>query len=235
MKHKAIIFDLDGTLLDTVEDLANSMNTVLKHSGFPEHEIIDYKHLIGNGLKNLVEVSLPEEHRYMETVDRCLMQMKMEYANRWNERTRPYIEIPELLDELLQREIKMAILSNKSHDFTQKIVATLLSKWKFDVVFGERPLIPRKPDPQSSLEIAKVFGIPQEEFIFLGDSGVDMKTANAAGMLPVGALWGFRSADELILNGAKFLIKKPCELLKILDKEDEDIEDEVNSKTHRNH
>ncbi|HWQ78419.1 MAG TPA: HAD family hydrolase [Anaerovoracaceae bacterium] len=215
MNYRAVIFDLDGTLLDTVDDLADSMNAALKHWGFPEHTASDYKRLIGNGLRNLAEVSLPGPNRDDETIDCCLSYMRAEYEKRWSEKTRPYPGIPELLDELARRQIKMAVLSNKAHTFTRKIIETLLPDWKFDAVFGERLSIPRKPDPQTSFEIAGLLDIPVEEFIFLGDSGVDMKTAHAAGMLPVGALWGFRPMEELKENGAKFLISKPLELLKL--------------------
>lgn len=216
MRYKAVLFDLDGTLLDTIEDLSNSMNAVLNKSGFPAHDVEEYKYFIGTGLRNLVRKALPEEKRDEATIDLCLSAMREEYTKRWAEKTHPYEGIPGLLDELAGRNIKMAILSNKADEFTKLIVKKFLSKWIFEAVYGERPSMPRKPDPSAALEISELLGILPREFLYLGDSGTDMKTANAAGMYAVGALWGFRKEDELIANGAIAVIRKPIELLNFL-------------------
>jgi phosphoglycolate phosphatase len=216
VKYKAIIFDLDGTLLNTIEDLQNSMNAVLAKFGFPTHDLETFKTFIGTGVTDLVKYSLPPENRDKDTIDKCIDAMRYEYSKRWDNKTRPYKGIPQLLDALTNRNIKMAILSNKPHIATKQVVSKLLPQWKFEAVFGERPPIPRKPDPTSALEIADLLGIKPSEFLYLGDSGTDMQTANAAGMYAVGALWGFRDADDLLQNGAKKIIGKPEELLELL-------------------
>jgi len=216
MKYKAVIFDLDGTLLNTLEDLADSMNTVLDNFGFPIHPIESYKLFVGKGLRNLVLKTLPEEKISESLVGTCLDAFRKKYAVQWGEKTHPYKDIPELLDKLTAEKIKLAILSNKADEFTQLIVAKFLSQWNFEAVFGERPSVPRKPDPAAALEIAVKLGLKPDECLYIGDSGTDMETANAAGMYAVGALWGFRKADELLAAGAKKLIQKPAELLELL-------------------
>ena len=216
MKYKAVIFDLDGTLLDTIEDLSDSMNAVLIKEGFPTHDTEAYKYFIGTGVRNLVSSALPEGSRDEALIERCVAGMKKEYSLRWKDKTRPYAGIPELLDSLNRLDIKMAVLSNKPDEFTKLIVSELLSGWKFDVVFGERPTVPRKPDPSSALEISRLMGLNPQDFLYLGDSGTDMATACAAGMYAAGALWGFRKAGEMLAAGAKKLIENPSELLLLL-------------------
>jgi len=212
---KAVVFDLDGTLLDTIDDLGNSMNSVLESMGFPVHTIPEYKYFIGKGLRNLVTCVLPPESRDDKTIDHCLDKMFQEYGSRWGDKTLPYPGIAELLDELTARGIHLAILSNKAHLITMKVFDKYLSKWPFEAVFGERPGIPRKPDPTVAFEIIELIGIPADKIVYLGDSGSDMETANSAGMYAVGALWGFRNADELMEHGAKLMIQTPAELLKL--------------------
>ncbi len=218
MKYRAVIFDLDGTLLNTLEDLANCMNDVLDRSGFLPHRVEAYKYFVGDGMENLVRRALPEGKRHDEaTVAECLAAMRWEYGNRWKERTRPYEGIPQLLDALVKRGIKIAVLSNKPDEFTRKMVAELLPHWTFDPVFGERPPVPRKPDPSGALEIANHLKIPAGDFLYLGDTNTDMQTAVAAHMQAIGVLWGFRGADELLASGAETLIETPMSLLKLLD------------------
>ena len=212
-RYKAVIFDLDGTLLDTLDDLADSMNYVLESNGFPIHDIDKYKYFVGNGLRNLVTKALPPEHRNPETIDSAFDNMLKEYSKRWDKKTIPYPGVPELLDQLKLRGIKLAILSNKQHSITVKIAEKFLNKWKFEVVFGERPGVPRKPDPASALEVIKILNIPAHDIIYMGDSGTDMQTANNSGMYAVGVSWGFREAEELINAGAKRVIDTPGELL----------------------
>jgi phosphoglycolate phosphatase len=168
-------------------------------------------------MEKLVVRSLPDWARTdAALVSQCLESMRKNYARNWNAKTRPYPGIPELLDELTVRGIKMALLSNKLHEFTAMIVSALLSKWRFDAVRGEKPPVPRKPDPASALEIAGLLGVDPGAFLYIGDTGTDMKTANAAGMYAVGVLWGFRDAGELTAAGARKLISKPAELLELL-------------------
>jgi len=212
MNYRVVLFDLDGTLLNTLEDLADSMNASLAAMDLPAHPIDSYRYFVGDGMVNLARRALPEEMRSDEAiVGRLVVRMRSEYQKRWDSRTRPYDGIGELLDELVERRVKMAVLSNKSHDFTQLCVSKLLGRWHFDAVLGGGE-VPHKPDPKGALKIASDLAVPPAEFIYLGDSGTDMKTAAAAGMYGVGALWGFRDA------GAKTLIERPMELLRLLER-----------------
>ena len=140
--------------------------------------------------------------------------------SRWSARnalkTRPYEGVPALLDALTARGTPMAVLSNKPHDSTLAVVASFLARWHFAAVFGAREAIPVKPDPAGALEIAGLLGLPPADIAYLGDTNTDMQTATAAGMFPVGALWGFRTADELLENGARALLETPLELLPLL-------------------
>ncbi len=216
MKFKSVLFDLDGTLLDTIEDLADSMNSVLERSGFPTHGIDRYKYFVGDGMLNLVRKALPEDKPDDETVNRCFNEMRQEYDRRWANKTRLYDGIAELLDGLTAKNIKLAVLSNKPHDFTKIVVEKYLSAWSFNAVFGERPGIPKKPDPSGAFEVAGLLGLKPCQFLYLGDTNVDMKTAVSAGMHAVGASWGFRTIDELTESGAKDIVNHPAELLKLL-------------------
>ena len=216
MKHRAVLFDLDGTLLNTLQDLADSVNKGLASLGFPKHNTEAYKTLIGEGREVLAERALPENRRDIDTVHKLLTYINSEYETHWADNTYPYPGIPELLDALTTNGIKMAVLSNKADDLTKMSVSKMLSRWNFALVAGARPSLPNKPDPTAALQIANQLNISPSQFLYLGDSGIDMETANGAGMYPVGALWGFRSKEELLACGAKALIRHPCELLKLL-------------------
>lgn len=217
MNFQAVIFDLDGTLLDTLRDLSDAMNNTLERFGYPVHEPKEYRYLVGNGMENLVHRALPAPvNDDPQMVARGLETMRKSYALNWNVHTKPYPGIPELLEALSTRGIKLAVLSNKPHDFTLKTVEGLLPARLFDLVAGAKPNVPLKPDPASALEIAQKFGVAPDRFLYLGDTGTDMKTANAAGMFAVGVLWGFREAAELVSEGAAKLIAKPAELLDLL-------------------
>lgn len=216
MKYKAIIFDLDGTLLNTLDDLGNAVNRVLLDMGFPAHALDEYRSFIGDGVAKLINRALPEKNRDEDTVRACLQGYREDYHKNWNVHTRPYEGIPELLDALKEQGLKVAVLSNKPHDAANLCVTEFLSKWRFDVVLGHRDGTPHKPDPAGALEISKRLNISPAEFLYLGDSGVDMETAIAARMFPVGALWGFREAEELEKSGAQALISHPLEVLNLL-------------------
>jgi len=216
MKYQAVLFDLDGTLLDTIEDLTDSMNAVLERLGFPLHNIEEYKLIVGEGIDVLIKRSLPDSAD-LETVKKAIDMMKEEYGKRYKLKTKPYPGIPELLDELVARKLSMSIFSNKPDEFTSKLVSKLFPAWHFDVVLGEGRGIPKKPNPEGALKIANQLNIKPEKFLYLGDTGIDMQTAKNAGMMGVGVLWGFRSQKELIENGAKHIILHPLELFKILE------------------
>jgi phosphoglycolate phosphatase len=216
MHYQAVLFDLDGTLLDTLDDLANSMNSVLQRWGFAVHDREAYKYFVGNGMENLARRALPPEQRRDAMIVKCVTAMREEYALRWSQHSRPYDGIPDLLNALVGRRLQLAILSNKPADFVNLMVANLLGAWRFESVRGVLPAGPVKPDPQAALEIAAQLKIPPPQFIYVGDTSTDMQTATAAGMFAVGALWGFRQADELLAGGAKILLKTPMELLNLL-------------------
>jgi phosphoglycolate phosphatase len=212
----AVVFDLDGTLMDTLEDIASSANTVLAHLGFPQHEMEAYKYFVGDGIEALATRILPNSERDATTIARVVACIDREYSQHWADTTHPYEGIPELLQALTVRGIKMAVLSNKPNDPTKAMVSKLLPHWRFDIVLGARPCVPKKPDPAAALEIADKLNIPPSEFLYLGDTDTDMKTARAAGMCPIGVLWGFRTAEELSASGARALIQNPMDLLGIL-------------------
>jgi len=216
MKFEAVLFDLDGTLLDTIEDLTDSMNEALKRLGFPGHDSEACKIFVGDGVEMFALRALPENRRDEATVAKCITDMRREYSMRWAQKTCSYDGIPELLDRLTSREIKMSILSNKPDDSTREMVAELLSKWRFDPVVGARPSVPKKPDPTMAIQIAQQLQVEPKNVLYLGDTGTDMKTARDSGMFAVGALWGFRMAEELMANGAQALVEHPMEVLQLL-------------------
>jgi phosphoglycolate phosphatase len=213
MDYSAVLFDLDGTLLDTLTDLANAANAVLARQGFPTHPVADYRRFIGAGVETLFARALPNNVGDRDRIARCIGQFQEAYAVHWNVHTRPYPDVLELLATLQARQAKMAVLSNKPHPFTQRCVAEFLPAAKFELVLGQRRGVPRKPDPAGANEIAVALAIPAEQFIYVGDSAIDMQTARRAGMLPVGVTWGFQSRDQLKQHGAKILIEQPLELL----------------------
>jgi phosphoglycolate phosphatase len=216
MNYRAVLFDLDGTLLDTLEDLADSVNAALRSLDFPEHPREAYKYFVGDGMEVLVERALPEDHADSATRAECVARLRREYAQRWAVKTRPYAGIPELLDALTARGMAMGVLSNKPDEFTRLCVTRLLSRWEFSAVMGARRTLPRKPDPTGAREMARQMCLAPATFVYLGDTSTDMQTAIAAGMFPVGALWGFRTAEELRASGARSLLEKPLDLLDLL-------------------
>lgn len=216
MIFEAVLFDLDGTLIDTVDDIGDAVNRVLSNRRFPTHSSSAYRKFVGDGAKMLIERALPEEHRNNETIDACLKEYIEDYSRNYNVKSKLYYSIPHLLDTLKTKGLKLAILSNKPDDISKNCVKTFLSTWDFDIVLGQRDSVPRKPNPQGALEIAKRLSIPPSHFLYLGDTAIDMKTAVSAGMYPVGVLWGFRPLKELLENGARAVIEEPIEVLDII-------------------
>ena len=216
MPFVAVLFDLDGTLLDTIEDLTDSMNAGLAAVACPPRTVAECKFFVGEGVELFATRSLPEGRRDAETLRRLIEVYRKDYAGHWVHKTRPYEGIPELLDALAERKMKLAVLSNKPDDFTRLMVERLLPRWRFDAVAGARPSAPRKPDPAAALQIASGLGVAPSGFLYVGDTKTDMQTAVAAGMFAAGALWGYRSAEELLSSGARVLLKHPLDALPLL-------------------
>lgn len=216
MKYKGIIFDLDGTLADTLDDIAGSMNRVLQAHDFPEHSVDDYKLLVGRGLDNLVAQSLPIDKRLPEMISQCHQEMIADYTENCLVKTHLYEGIGEMLDELVKRSVPVAVCSNKAEPLTRRIVEVLMGDVPFVKVTGANPDLPKKPDPSGALAIAGMMKIPADELVYMGDSDVDMMTANRAGMYAVGVLWGFRSKEELQAHGSRVLLNHPRELIGML-------------------
>ena len=214
MQYKAVIFDLDGTLVDSLADLSDSVNLMLESYGFPTHEMEKYRYFVGNGSKKLMERTLPRDKAASaEFVEEALVKYKAIYKDRLLEKTRPYNGVLELLAELKSRGIPLAVCTNKHNDAALTIVKILFAPGTFEEVLGDRPGFPKKPNPATPLEIASHLGVKPDEVAYLGDTSVDMETAVHAGFLPVGVLWGFRPEEELVKSGAKILLKAPLELL----------------------
>lgn len=216
MRFKAVCFDLDGTLLDSLTDLADCSNSLLLKRGFPEHPVDAYRYFVGDGAKMLMTRVLPEEVRNESIIEECRQDFETAYRKCWDQQTLPYKDIPELLDALNDRQLKLTVLSNKPNEFTILMVEKLLADWKFEMVLGQRQGVPRKPDPAGMLEICQKLEIPADKFLYLGDTATDMKTAVAAGCFPVGVLWGFRTEEELRDNGASAIVKTPLDVLDLL-------------------
>lgn len=211
---RAILFDLDGTLLDTLDDLADCMNRVLARHGFASHRVQSYRYFVGDGVENLVLRALPQGSREKAMVERLKASMREEYGAHWADKTSIYNGIPELLNALTARKVPLAILSNKPHAATLAIAEHFFQPWSFAAVFGARDSHPQKPDPGAAQEIAAALRLPPAEVLYAGDTNTDMQTARRAGMFAVGVLWGFRPKKELLQSGAQALAARPSDLLK---------------------
>jgi phosphoglycolate phosphatase len=215
MRFDAILFDLDGTLADTLDDIAASMNWALEHNDLDTHPPDAYRQLVGEGVGRLVERALPAGRQDLHGA--VLEDLRAHYTDHMLDRTVPYPGIPELLDELSGRGLRMAILSNKPELATRWMVERLFSRWPFAAVVGERPGVPHKPDPQAATEIARALGVPTARVLYLGDTRTDMETAVAAGMVGVGVLWGFRDRAELVAHGAAAVVEHPRDVVALLE------------------
>jgi phosphoglycolate phosphatase len=216
MIFEAVIFDLDGTLIDTIDDIGDAVNRVLSNRNFPTHANSAYRKFVGDGSRALIERALPDKYRNDEIIDACHKEYIEDYSHNYKIKTNTYVGIPQLLDALTENGLRLAVLSNKPDAITRNCVKTFLSTWHFDAVLGQRDSVPRKPNPQGALETAKIMSIPPSHFLYLGDTAIDMKTAVSAGMFPVGVLWGFRPLTELKENGACAVIDEPMALLDII-------------------
>ena len=217
MIYKAAIFDMDGTLVDTLEDLADSVNEMLAIYNFPQRTIDEVRKFVGNGARKLLERALPAEKSADKNfVDTALETYNKCYSRHVLNKTKPYAGIMEFLTELQAKKIPLGICTNKQNFAAQIIAEKILSPIKFEKVFGDEKNFPRKPNPTRALEIAKSFSVEPAEVAYFGDTAVDMNTANNAGFLPVGVTWGFRPESELLESGAKIIVHHPREILNLV-------------------
>lgn len=215
MVYRAAVFDLDGTLLNTLADLADSGNELLASYGMAPHPEPAFRYFVGNGSRKLMERILPGKSP--EQIDEALARYKAIYEKHLTAKTTPYAGISETLSALKARGVRMAVCTNKHISAAEALIRKYFPADTFDTFEGDRPGVPRKPDPAHVRIVLEKMGIRPEETVYLGDSGVDMQTAVNAGALPVGVLWGFREKDELMENGAQILLSKPSELLEKVD------------------
>lgn len=214
---KLVIFDLDGTLLNTIDDLANSCNYILNKNELPVHPLDSYRFFVGNGISKLIERSLPQEKRSAEFVDQLRQEFIDYYSLHSEDKTAPYAGIVNMLEELQSKGVKLAVASNKFMSGTQALVKKYFGNIEFVSVFGQREGIPTKPDPRIVFDIIAESGIAnKEEILYIGDTGIDMQTCTNANIKGVGVLWGFRSKEELEENGATYFAEEPTDILDII-------------------
>lgn len=214
MRFEAIIFDLDGTLLNTLGDLADAVNFALSKRGHPPRTEAEVRDFIGNGIGKLIERALPPEAQ--AEADDCLADFSSHYRVHMADRTVPYAGVPALVEALHARGLTLAVLSNKVDEAAVRLVTHYFGE-AFALVRGERAGVPRKPDPTSVHDILRTLQIDAARTLYVGDSGVDMETAKNAGLFAAGVTWGFRSREVLLTHGADVLVDRPEELFKFLE------------------
>lgn len=215
MEIKLILFDLDGTLVNTLADLSYSCNCALQKFGLPTHPQEEYRYFVGNGVYKLIERIVPPHERTPEMLARLKAEFDRNYEENYLRESRPYEGIEEQLGLLREKGVKLGVLSNKAHAFTNRMVKTLFAGNDFTCVFGQREGLPTKPNPQAVLEMMEMARVSPRETCFVGDSGVDMLTGVNSGAYPVGVLWGFRESEELLQAGAKALVPTPEQLAEV--------------------
>ncbi|MFW8599958.1 HAD family hydrolase [Desulfobacterota bacterium M19] len=213
MKYKGVIFDLDGTLLDTLEDLAVAANTTLASFGFPEHPVEDYRYFVGEGLKTLMRRIIPDSAVNDRLLEKHIKKFNEVYKRCWNVNTVLYSGVTEMIAALSHAGIKLAVLSNKPHAFTRICVETFFPDHPFLYVYGQRDGIAPKPDPAGALEIAAQMGLVTGAILYVGDTATDMQTGKRAGMKTIGVEWGFRDRAELEKHEAWKIAATPAEVV----------------------
>lgn len=212
---KLVIFDLDGTLLNTIADLGSATNHAMKSLGYPLYNLDDYRFMVGNGISKLIERALPPEARSEAVFTRARELFLDYYGKHLTDFTRPYPGIPQLLAGLNARGIMTAVASNKYREATSRLIATFFSEIKWVAVEGENPPRPRKPSPEIVYDIMGRAGVGKESTLYVGDSGVDMSTAHNASVESVGVTWGFRPETELRETGACHIATSPADILDV--------------------
>jgi phosphoglycolate phosphatase len=215
---KLVVFDLDGTLLNTIDDLAESTNHALSLYGFPAHPACDYKFFVGNGINKLFERALPEGEKTEENILRIRRDFLSYYENHNTDYSRPYPGTVELLEQLQQRNISLAVASNKYQAATGKLIRHYFPQISFVKVLGQREGIAPKPDPAIVNEILASVSVSKDEVLYVGDSGVDMQTARNSGVISCGVTWGFRPRSELEAFQPSFIVDNPEAVLEIIDR-----------------
>ena len=213
---KLIIFDLDGTLLDTIEDLANSVNHALKAFNFPVHPVEAYRFFVGNGVNKLLERAIPEDKRNADFISMVKHEFIKHYFVHAEEFTKPYPGIAELITRLAAEGYQLAVASNKVHDATVQLVKRYFPTIHFTAIFGQRDGFPAKPNPGILEEIISIAGVDKSEVLYVGDSGVDVATATNAKVAFTGVLWGFRPQKELEELGAVSFVQNTEELYSLI-------------------
>lgn len=215
---KLVIFDMDGTLLNSIVDLAEACNVMLEKRGFPLHEVKEYQYFVGDGMRKLVERCLPEkEAADSEYVETALRDFLAYYQLHSADHTRPYDGIPELVKELTQKGIGVAVATNKRQDALELLLKKIFPDITWAAAYGQRAGVPIKPDPQVVYDILENTGVPADEVLYLGDTAVDMRTADNAGVKKIAVLWGYRTRQELIDAGATDFADTPAEILEKLE------------------
>lgn len=213
---KLIIFDLDGTLLNTLEDLADAANYVLVQHGFPTHPVDAYRYFVGNGMPTLIRRILPEGQKEGAIYDTCFKEFLDYYTIHMHDKTHVYDGLVETLETLQTEGVQLAVATNKVHSALAPLMANFFPSIRWQALFGQRVGVPVKPDPQIVYDILEFTRCTQVETLYLGDTNVDMETAHRAGLQAVGVLWGYRPKSELIESKADFIIERPSEILNLL-------------------
>lgn len=216
--RKLIIFDLDGTLVNSIFDLADATNIVLERHGMPAHDVEEYKHFVGNGTLKLIERAVPENVRTQETVQQLHKEFSEEYNKRAVAKTRPYDGIKQVLETLSADDCMLAVASNKPDKFTGFIVETLFGRDTFDMICGKKEGVPTKPAPDIIYGIMNSLDAQKDNTVIVGDSDVDVLTAHNAGLKCIGCCWGFRGESELKNAGADIIAQKPEDIIKAAQK-----------------
>lgn len=212
--YRCVVFDLDGTVLNTLEGLADAGNYALSQMKLPTHPTESYRRFVGNGIPKLIERMLPKDADKAAFLEAYEM-FRSYYNIHMNDKTVPYPGIPELLKALKEKGVKLALVSNKAHEFAAEMIERYFPKI-FDVVFGSVEGFPKKPDPYWVLRALETLAVKPDEVFYVGDSGVDMQTAQRAGLTACGVLWGFRDQGELEENGADIICGDPEKLFTLI-------------------
>ena len=213
---KLVLFDLDGTLVDTLCDLADSTNYALGKMGFATHDTEKFRYFVGDGIAKLIERALPEDKRSAEIHKECLTIYKNYYKDHYMDKSRPYDGVNELISCLKEKGMRLAVISNKHHEMAVTVANTLFPDM-FDIVYGQKENSPAKPDPTLTLEIINNLGATPDETVMIGDSGMDMAVAVNAKCRGIGVLWGFRTEEELRECGADYIVSHPSQIVDIIE------------------